>query len=78
MQTDSVDSQMKTTNDSDYGRKMIQYIREMQEVILKIPELSSKQKDDIIKFRERLEDLDLQTDDTKVKRALIDVMISLN
>lgn len=78
MQSASVDSQMKTTNDSDYGRKMIQCIREMQEVILKIPELSSKQKDDIIKFRERLEDLDLQTDDTKVKRALIDVMNSLN
>ena len=78
MQSASVDSQMKTTNDSAYTRKLIQCMKQTHDVILKIPELSSKQRDDIIKFRERLEDLDLKTDDTKIKRAFVDVMNNMS
>ena len=78
MQSASVDSQMKTTNDSAYTRKLTQCIKQTHDVILKIPELSSKQKDDMIKFRQRLEDLDLKTGDAKIKLAFVDVMNSMS
>lgn len=51
---------------------------EIQEDILKIPDLSVNQKDDIIELRERLEELSLQMDDAKIKLALVDVMNKMN
>ena len=78
MQSARVDSQMNTTNDSAYTRRLIQCMKQTHDVILKIPELSSKQRDDIIKFREKLEDLDLKTDDAKIKLAFVDVMNSMS
>ena len=63
--------------DSDYAREVIQCVMEIQDDILKIPELSSNQKHDIMKFRQRLDVLNLQTDDTNIKLALINVMNSI-
>lgn len=69
---------MGSTIDSDYARKMIKYIVQLQDDILQIPELSSKQKKDLMELRTRLIDLNLQTEDMRIKPALIDIMNSLN
>jgi hypothetical protein len=45
--------------------------------MLKIPGLSNKQKDDIKKLRQDMEDLDLQTDEANIKLQLIDIMNTL-
>ena len=63
--------------DSDYARKMIECMMEIQDDILKIPELSSNQKHEIMKLQQRLDVLNLQTDDTNIKLALINVMNSI-
>jgi hypothetical protein len=76
-QSVTVASQMSPGADSDYARKMIRSMMEIQDDILKIPELSSKQKHDIMKLRQRLDVLNLQTDDTNIKLALINVMNSI-
>ena len=69
---------MDSTIDSDYARKMIKYIVQLQDDILQIPELSSKHKKDLMELRRQLIDLNLQTEDMRIKPALIDVMNSLN
>lgn len=69
---------MGSTIDSDYARKMIKYIVQLQDDILQIPELSSKQKKDLMELRTRLIDLNLQTEDMRIKPALIDIMNNLN
>ena len=71
-------SRMGSTIDSDYARKMIKYIVQLQDDILQIPELSSKQKKDLMELRTRLIDLNLQTEDMRIKPALLDIMNSLN
>lgn len=67
-----------STIDSDYVRKMIKYMVQLQDDILQIPELSSNQKKDLMELRRRLIDLNLQTEDMRIKPALIDLMNSLN
>jgi len=57
---------------------MIQGLIKIQEDILKIPTLPIKQKDDIKKLGQELDFLSLQTDDAKIKLALIDMMNRLN
>ena len=69
---------MTHSSDSEYTRKMIQGLIKIQEDILKIPDLSSKQKDDIKKLSQQLGALSLQTDDAKIKLELIDMMNRLN
>ena len=63
--------------DLNHARKMIQCVMEIQNDILKIPELSSNQKNEIMKLQQRLDVLNLQTDDTNIKLALINVMNSI-
>lgn len=69
---------MTHSGDSEYPRKMIQGLIKIQEDILKIPDLSIKQKDDINKLRQQLDALSLQRDDAKVRLELIDMMNRLN
>lgn len=69
---------MDSTIDSDYARKMIKFIVQLQDDILQIPELSSKQKKDLMELRRRLIDLNLKTEDMRIKPALIDLMNRLN
>lgn len=69
---------MDSTIDSDYARKMIKFIVQLQDDILQIPELSSKQKKDLMQLRRRLIDLNLKTEDMRIKPALIDLMNRLN
>ena len=67
-----------TDSDSEYTRKMIQGFIKIQEGILEIPDLSVKQLDDIKKLRRGLDNLNLQTNDAKVKLELVDFMNSMN
>jgi hypothetical protein len=67
-----------TDSDSEYTRKMIQGFIKIQEDILEIPGLSVKQLDDIKKLRRGLNNLNLQTNDAKVKLELVDFMNSMN
>jgi hypothetical protein len=67
-----------TDSDSEYTRKMIQGFIKIQEDILEIPDLSVKQLDDIKKLRRGLNNLNLQTNDAKVKLELVDFMNSMN
>ena len=67
-----------TDSDSEYTRKMIQGFIKIQEDILEIPGLSVKQLDDIKKIRRGLNNLNLQTNDAKVKLELVDFMNSMN
>lgn len=69
---------MTHSGDSEYPRKMIQGLIKIQEDILKIPDLSIKQKDDINKLRQQLDALSLQRGDAKVRLELIDMMNRLN
>ena len=69
---------MTQETDSKSTRKMIQGLIKIQEDILKIPNLPIKQKDDIKKLGQELDFLSLQTDDAKIKLALIDMMNRLN
>jgi len=69
---------MGSTTDCDYSRKLIKYMVQMQDDFLQIPELSSKQKKDLTELRRRLIDLNLQTEDMRIKPALIHLMHSLN
>jgi len=69
---------MNLENDSGAMSKMVQGLIKIQEDILKIPDLSSKQKNDIKKLQEELNILSFQTDEVKLKLALIDMMNRLN
>lgn len=71
-------SSVDSTIDCDYSRKLIKYMVQMQHDILQIPELTSKQKKNLMDLRRRLIDLDLHTEDMSIKPALIDLMNSLN
>ena len=57
---------------------MIQGFIKIEEDILKIPDLSIKQVDDIKKLRQGLDALNLQKNDAKVKLELVDFMNSMN
>ena len=57
---------------------MIQGFIEIEEDILKIPDLSVKQVDDIKKLRQGLDALSHQKNDAKVKLELVDFMNSMN
>ena len=65
-------------NNSEYTRKTIQGFIEMQEDILKIPNLSGKQIGDIQKLRQGLNTLSLESNDAKIKLGLVDFMNSMN
>jgi hypothetical protein len=65
-------------NNSEYMRKTIQGFIEMQEDILKIPDLSGKQIGDIQKLRQGLNALSLESNDAKIKLGLVDFMNSMN
>ena len=65
-------------NNSEYTRKTIQGFIEMQEDILKIPDLSGKQIGDIQKLRQGLNALSLESNDAKIKLGLVDFMNSIN
>jgi hypothetical protein len=65
-------------NNSKYTRKTIQGFIEMQEDILKIPDLSGKQIGDIQKLRQGLNALSLESNDAKIKLGLVDFMNSMN
>jgi hypothetical protein len=65
-------------NSSEYTRKTIQGFIEMQEDILKIPNLSGKQIGDIQKLRQGLNTLSLESNDAKIKIGLVDFMNSMN
>jgi hypothetical protein len=69
---------MMLDTDSEYTRKTIQGFIEMQEDILKIPDLSAKQIDDIKKLRQGLNALSLESNDAKIKLGLVDFMNSMN
>ena len=69
---------MMLDSDSEYTRKMIQGFIKIQEDILKIPDLSIKQIDDIKKLRQELDALSIQTNDVKIKLGLVDFMNSMN
>jgi hypothetical protein len=69
---------MRPYSESEYTKGLIQGLIKIQEDILKIPELSIKQKDDIKKLRQQLDALSLQADDAKVKLELIDIMNRLD
>jgi hypothetical protein len=57
---------------------MIQGFIKIEEDILKMPDLSVKQVDDIKKLRQGLDALSLQKNDAKVKVELVDFMNSMN
>jgi len=57
---------------------MIQGIIKIEEDILKTPDLSVKQIDDIKKLRQGLDALSLQTNNAKIKVGLVDFMNSMN
>lgn len=65
-------------SNSEYSRKTIQGFIEMQEDILKIPNLSGKQIGDIQKLRKGLNALSLESNDAKIKLGLVDFMNSMN
>ena len=65
-------------SDSQYTRKMIQDFIKIQEDILKIPNLSVKQIDDIKKLRQGLNALSLESNDDKIKLRLVDFMNRMN
>ncbi len=65
-------------SDSDYTREMIQGIIKIEEDILKTPDLSVKQIDDIKKLRQGLDALSLEKNDAKVKLELVDFMNNMN
>jgi hypothetical protein len=69
---------MNLESDSRAMSKMVQSLIKIQEDILKIPDLSSKQENDIKKLQEELNILSFQTDEVKIKLALIDMMNRLN
>jgi hypothetical protein len=69
---------MMLDSDTKYARKMIQGFIKIQEDILKIPNLSIKQIDDIQKLRHGLDALSIQTNDAKIKLGLVDFMNSMN
>ena len=57
---------------------MIQDLIKVQGDILRIPDLSIKQKNKIKRVREELHDLSLQKEDEKIKLELIDIMNRLS
>ena len=65
-------------NNLEYTRKTIQGFIEMQEDILKIPNLSGKQLGDIQKLRQGLNALSLESNDAKIKLGLVDFMNGMN
>ena len=63
---------------SEYARVMIRYFIKIQEDILGLPNLTSKQKDDIDSLGHELCTLSSQEDGDKIKTGLIDMMNGLN
>lgn len=57
---------------------MIQGFIQIEEDILKIPDLSVKQIDDIKKLRQGLDVLRVQTNDAKIKLGLVDMMNNMD
>ena len=57
---------------------MIQGFIKIEEDILKLPDLSVKQMDDLKKLKQGLDALSLQTNDAKIKAGLVDFMNSMN
>lgn len=65
-------------DNSEYTRKTIQGFIEMQEDILKIPNLSGKQIGDIQRLKQGLNALSLESNDAKIKLGLVDFMNGMN
>ena len=63
---------------SEYAKTMILDFIKIQKDILKLPNLTTKQKDDINSLGHELGALSSQTDDDKIKTGLIDMMSRLN
>ena len=63
---------------SEYARAMIRDFIKIQKDILGLPNLTTKQKDDINSLGHELGTLDSQADDDKIKTGLIDMMNRLN
>ncbi|MGH9972896.1 MAG: hypothetical protein ACRD93_03250 [Nitrososphaeraceae archaeon] len=59
---------------SEYARTMIRDFMLLQKDILGLPNLTSKQKDDINSLGHELGALSSQVDDNKMKTGLIDMM----
>lgn len=59
-------------------RKMIQGLIEINRNILDIPDLSGKQRDDLLKLGNELSNLDYPGDETKIKTELLDIFNRLN
>ena len=73
-----IGTQINAESDSSYARKMIRSMTQMQADILKMEELSPRQKGDLRSLHRRLNDLNLRTEDMDIKSELIRVMSSLN
>ena len=63
---------------SEYARAMIRDFIKIQKDILGLPNLTTKQKDDINSLGHELGTLSSQADDDKIKTGLIDMMNRLN
>jgi len=63
---------------SEYARAMIRDFIKIQKDILKLPNLTIKQKVDINRLGHELGTLSSQADDAKIKTGLIDMMNRLN
>lgn len=61
-------------SDPEYTMKTIDDILKIQEDMLKNPNLSVKQMEDIKKLRKSLDDLKLETNDAKIKLGLVNFM----
>ena len=63
---------------SEYARAMIRDFIKIQKDILGLPNLTTKQKDDINSLGHELSALSSQADDDKIKTGLIDMMNRLD
>lgn len=63
---------------SEYPRAMIGDFIKILKDILGLPNLTTKQKDDINSLEDKLGALNSQTDNEKIKTGLIDMMNRLN
>jgi hypothetical protein len=73
-----VRSPMMVDINSEYARAMIRDFIKIQKDILELPNLTTKQKDDINSLGHELGTLSSQADDDKIKTGLIDIMNRLN
>ena len=71
-------SQMLIDINSEYARAMIRDFIKIQKDILGLPDLTTKQKDDINSLGHELGVLSSQADDDKIKTGLIDMMNRLS